>query len=250
MYTTNSFTDVKADSTFRPYIEWAYSRGVMQGIGNQQFAPDRAITREEIAVIFVNYAKATGYKLPVTREATTYADTSSIGSVYKTAIMAMQQAGIMMGGTDNKFNPKSSATRAEVSSMLHRYIKLSINPDTALGWALNDAGQYLYYKDGKAFVGTQTIDGRTYFFNTDGTLKTGWVKDGDNLRYYSGNKAAVGWLDISNKQYYFTKDGLMVFGKWFRIDKKWYYFHTDGSLAKSTKVDGYEVGPDGVRKTR
>lgn len=124
-YTTSSFTDVKADSAFCPYIEWAYKKGIVQGIGNQQFAPDRAITREEIAVIFANYAIATGYTLPVTREAAAYADTSSIGSVYKTAVTAMQQAGIMMGEQNNKFNPKANATRAEVSSMLHRYIKLT-----------------------------------------------------------------------------------------------------------------------------
>ncbi len=228
-YTTNSFTDVKTDSVFRPYIEWAYKNGVVQGIGNKQFAPDRAITREEIAVIFANYAKATGYKLPVTREATAYTDASGIGSVYQTAVTAMQQAGIMMGGTGNKFNPKSNATRAEVSSMLHRYIKLTIDPATAQGWAKNDAGQYLYYKDGKALTGTQTVNGVKYFFETTGVLKTGWVKDGDNWRYYSENKAAMGWLEI---------------------DGKWYYFYANGALAKNAKIDGYEVDKNGVRKTK
>ncbi len=253
-YTTNSFTDVKADSAFRPYIEWAYSKGIIQGIGNSQFAPDRAITREEIAVIFANYAKATGYALPITREASIYADASGIGSAYKDAVKAMQQAGIMMGGSDNKFNPKGNATRAEVSSMLGRYIKLTINPATAQGWAQNDAGQYLYYKDGKALTGTQTIDGVKYFFNTDGTLKNGWVKDGDNWRFYSGKTMLVGFWDLgangNNKTYYFTKDGLMISGKWLEIDGKWYYFYTDGSLARSTKIDGYEVDKNGVRKTK
>lgn len=152
VYTTNSFTDVKADSTFRPYIEWASKKGIMEGTGNGKFEPDRAITREEIAVIFVNYAKATGYSLPVTREATTYADSSSIQSVYKSAVTTMQQAGIMMGKSYNKFNPTAIATRAEVSSMLHRYIKLTIDPATAQGWVKNDDGQYLYYKNGKALI--------------------------------------------------------------------------------------------------
>ncbi len=210
-YTSNSFTDVKADSTFGPYIEWSYKKGIVQGIGNQQFAPNRAITREEIAVIFSNYAKVTGYKLPVTREAIAYADASSIGSIYKTAVTAMQQAGIMMGGSGNMFNSKSSATRAEVSSMLHRYIKLTIDPATAQGWALNDAGQYLYYKDGKALTG---------------------------------------WQDIGSKRYYFTKNGIMVTEKWLEIDGKWYYFNADGFLAKNTKIDGYEVDKSGVRKTK
>lgn len=254
-YTTNSFTDVKADSTFRPYIEWAYSKGILQGIGNSQFAPDRAITRQEIAIIFANFAKATGYKLPVTREATTYTDASSIGSTYKDAVTAMQQAGIMMGGSGNKFNPKFSATRAEVSSMLHRYIKLTIDPATAQGWAKNDDGQFLYYKDGKAVIGTQTINSVKYYFNDNGTLKTGWIKDDTgNWHFYSGNILLVGWWDIgangNNKRYYFDTYGNMISGKWLQIDGKWYYFNADGSLAKNTKIDGYEVDENGVRKTK
>ncbi|EMS71565.1 S-layer homology domain-containing protein [Ruminiclostridium cellobioparum] len=254
IYTSNSFTDVKADSAFGPYIEWAYSKGIVQGTGNSKFEPDRAITREEIAVIFSNYAKSTGYTLPVTRTATTYADALNIGSTYKTAVTAMQQAGIMMGGTSNQFNPQTSATRAEVSSMLHRYIKLTIDPSTAQGWAKNDAGQYLYYKDGKALTGTQTIDGVKYFFETTGVLKTGWVQDGNNWRFYSDNIMLVGFWDLgangNNKTYYFDTYGNMVSGKWLQIDGKWYYFNADGSLAKSTKIDGYEVDEKGVRKTK
>ncbi len=251
-YTTNSFKDVKADSAFRPYIEWAYKNGIIQGTGNGKFEPARAITREKIAVIFANYAKATGYTLPVTRKVTTYTDASSIGSTYKTAVTALQQAGIMMGGSGKKFNPKSNATRAEVSTMLHRYIKLTINPDTAQGWAINDAGQYLYYKDSKSLISTQTIGNVKYFFHTNGTLKTGWVKDGDNWRFYSGNTMLVGFWDLgangSNKTYYFAKDGIMIAGKWLEINTKWYYFNADGSLAKSTKIDGHEVDANGVRK--
>ena len=113
--------------------------------------------------------------------------------------------------------------------MLSRLVKLTINPATAQGWAQNDAGQYLYYKDGKALTGTQTIDGVKYFFNNNGTLKTGWVKDGVNWLYYS--------------------DNLMLAGKWLEIDGKWYYFYTNGFLASSTQIDGYEVDANGVRNT-
>ena len=249
-YDTNSFIDVNVDSPFRPYIEWAYKKDIVKGIGNQRFAPNRAITREEIAVIFVNYAKATGYRLPIIREVTTYADTTNIGSYYQPAVKAMQQAGIMIGDTKNQFNPKKSATRAEVSSMVQRYIKLTQDPETAYGWALNDAGQYLYYKNSKVLTGMQIIDGVKYFFNTDGSLKTGWVMDGGNWRYYSGNNAIIGWLDISGKSYYFSSEGLMISDKWIQIEDNWYYFYYDGSLAVNTKVDGYEVDKNGVRKTK
>ena len=125
-YRTSSFSDVAEGQYYLPYIEWAYKQGIISGIGNGKFAPERMVTREEIALILQNYAKATGYTLPVTREAVTFADISSIGSSYRAAVRAMQQAGIMVGDSGNKFNPQTGATRAEVAAMLHRYVKLTV----------------------------------------------------------------------------------------------------------------------------
>ena len=170
-YKTSSFCDVKAGSALQPYIEWAYKKGIMLGVGNGQFAPDSAVTREEIAVILQNYAKATGYKLPATREAVIYTDSNAI--TYKIAVKAMQQAGVMMGDSSNRFNPKSGATRAEVSAMLHRYVKLTVDPATAQGWAKNDDGGYMYYQNGAAVTGSTTIDGMKYYFDSTGVLQTG-----------------------------------------------------------------------------
>lgn len=126
-YKTSSFSDVAAGEYYLPYVEWAYKKGIVQGVGNNMFAPERAVTREEIAVILTNYAKTTGYTLPVIRETVTFADSSAISGTYKDAVNSMQQAGIMVGELNNKFNPKASATRAEVATMLHRYIKLTID---------------------------------------------------------------------------------------------------------------------------
>lgn len=253
-YETNNFTDVQKDSPYRPYIEWAYSKGIVYGIGNDSFAPDKSITREEMAVIFERYAKATGYHIPVNRQANIYADKENIGSEYKEAVTAMQQSGIMMGVEGNRFNPKGTATRAEVSAMLGRYIKLMITPETAQGFAMDDAGKYRYYKDGKALTGKQPLNGMVYFFDESGVLQTGWVKDGNRWRYYDGAKAHKGWLhlktDGEEKIYYLNKEGLLESGKWVKIDGKWYYFYPDGTLAVNTQIDGYEVDSKGVRKEK
>ncbi|MEA4970657.1 MAG: S-layer homology domain-containing protein [Candidatus Pelethousia sp.] len=175
-YKTSSFSDVAVGKYYLPYVEWAYQNDIISGTGDGKFAPERAVTREEIALILQNYAKITGYKLPVTREAITFVDAYGIGGSYAAAVKAMQQAGIIMGKNGNRFNPKAGSTRAEVAAMLHRYVKLTIDPTTAQGWALNDDGGYMYYKDGKALIGAQSIDGAKYFFDAAGTLKTGWVK--------------------------------------------------------------------------
>ena len=253
-YDTNSFSDVQKDSPYRPYIEWAYSKGIVYGIGDGTFAPDKSITREEMAVIFERYAKATGYHIPVNRQANIYADKENIGSEYKEAVTAMQQSGIMMGVEGNRFNPKGTATRAEVSAMLSRYIKLMITPETAQGFAMDDAGKYRYYKDGKALTGKQTLNGMVYFFDESGVLQTGWVKDGNRWRYYDGAKAHKGWLhlktDGEEKIYYLNKEALLETGKWVKINGKWYYFYSDGTLAVNTQIDGYEIDSKGVRKEK
>lgn len=209
IYTKHSFTDVNKDMYYHPYVEWAYQNNIVRGTGNEQFTPDRPVTRQELAVVFENYSKATGYNLPIIHEKADYKDQYTIDDLCKKASVAMQQAGIMMGDGENKFNPQSSSTRGEIAAMLQRYIKLNINPATAQGWSVDDMGQYRYYKSGKAFVGWQEIEGVKYFFNADGVLTTGWIKDRESWRYYFNNEMVKGWREIEGKKYYFNDDGTL-----------------------------------------
>lgn len=126
-YTTSSFTDIKWDSCFLPYIEWAYKNRIIDSIEADRFASDKAVTREEFAMILINYARAKGYIIPINREAVAFADSSSISNPAKNAVKAMQQAGIMIGDKNNKFNPQAGITRAEVAVALNRYVKLIID---------------------------------------------------------------------------------------------------------------------------
>ncbi len=251
-YINNSSTDVKADNGYRPYIEWANEKGIIPDKGNNRFAPDQTVAREEAAAILANYAKATGYKLPEARSAVAFADGAKIENGYQEAVAAMQKAGVIVGKEGSSFSPKANVSRGEVSSMLHRYIKLTINPATAQSWAKNDSGQYMYFKEGKAVTDWQTIEGVKYYFEPSGILKTGWVKDGQNWRYYDLKIMVVGFKNISDngieKTYYFSNDGIMVSGKWLEIEGNWYYFNADGSLARNTKVDGYDIDERGIRK--
>ena len=163
-----SFTDVKTNSSYLPYIEWACKMGIIQSVGNNRFAPTHVVTREEMAEIFVNYTKVTGDILSVTREVISFTDSKNIGSTYKTAVTDMQQAGVLLGENNNRFNPKASATRAEVSAMLYRYIKRTIDPATAQGFEKNDDGQWMYFQDGKALTGwIKNSNGEWLYLPTD-----------------------------------------------------------------------------------
>ena len=61
---SDRFSDIPADAGYAPYAVWAVSQGIVNGTGTDTFSPDRAITREEMAVIMQRYAEKLGYILP------------------------------------------------------------------------------------------------------------------------------------------------------------------------------------------
>ena len=209
-YKTGKFTDVKADAYYAPYVNWAAQNGIVEGVTATTFAPDTNINREQMAVIMANYAKKLGYDLPKTLQAVTFADNAQISSWAKNAVRTMQQAGILSGKNGNKFDPKGTATRAEVATVLRRFVEIVIAPQPANGWQQNDSGQWSYYRNGKPVKGRLSDDQKWY------------------------------WLDKAT--------GMMFAGGWKQIDGKWYYFYTDGTMAVNTTIDGYTIGSDGARK--
>ena len=228
-YQTRSFTDVKADAYYAAYVEWAAQKNIAGGTGEKLFSPDVPVTREQMAVMMVNYAGQMGYSIPTPLAAVTFVDNDKISAWAAKEVTAMQRAGIVKGKDGNRFDPQANATRAEVSAVLRRFVESVIDPATATGWVKNDSGHWLYYKGGTALTGWQTIGKLRYFFNADGVMHEGWKQD-----------------EANGKWYYWTNAGAAT--GWKEIDGKWYYFDENGVMAVNTKVDGYEIGPDGARK--
>ena len=165
-----AFTDVPAGSYYADAVKWASELGITSGTSATTFSPDQTITRQELAALMVNYAKAMKYTLPKTREAVTFADDANIGSWAAEAVKAMQMSGVMNGKNENRFDPTGTATRAEAAAVLRRFVELVIDPATAQGWDQNDSGVWTYYVDGKPVTGEKTIDGTTYHFDAKGLL--------------------------------------------------------------------------------
>ena len=191
-YEKSSFTDVKSDSYHMGYVEWANKNNIVKGIGDGKFAPDQSITREQMAVILQSYAKAIGFTLPKVYAENTFADSAKIGAYAKDAVKQMQMAGIISGKNSNLFDPPGTATRAEVSAVLRRFVELAISSDTAQGWTMNDSGKWMYYENGKPVTGKKNIGGSTYTFDQYGVT----ADVPKNLRYttYTVQKGDSFWL--------------------------------------------------------
>ncbi len=115
-----SFTDVPSDAYYAPYVVWATENGIASGVSADTFAPNRPITRQEMAVMMYHFANQQGYTLPMYYEKTTFSDQSQIRGWATEAVHTMQQAGILFGKQNNRFDPLGTATRAEVAAVLRR----------------------------------------------------------------------------------------------------------------------------------
>ncbi len=191
-YKQSNFTDVKADAYYMGYIEWGVKNNILVGIGGGKFDPDGLVTREQMSVIMDRYATAIGFKLPEVHTQNVFADNAKIGAWATPSVKRIQMAGIIQGKNNNIYDPQGTATRAEVSAVLRRFVELAIFSDTAQGWTMNDSGKWMYYENGQPVTGKRDIDGATYTFDQYGV--TSDVPK--NLRYttYTVQKGDSFWL--------------------------------------------------------
>ena len=122
-YAASSFEDVAAGKFYTPYVEWAKETGIVNGVGNNRFAPDNAISRQDLAVIVVRYAEYAGKQFPAAQQDVTFTDAAAIRDSAKSAVQTLYSNGIFQGDNNNRFNPQDSTTRAQVSAILHRFVE-------------------------------------------------------------------------------------------------------------------------------
>lgn len=97
------------------------------------------------------------------------------------------------------------------------------------GWYKNKDGSWSYVHEGEwLYYSWLTLDDDVYYIDTNGIMKTGWVKD------------AGYW-------YYMDGSGAMVKNKWVKSSGKWYYLGFSGvMLTNAVTPDGYTVDENGV----
>ena len=119
----SAFTDVAADAWYADAVAWAADAGIVTGVSDTTFAPDVTMTREQIATILYRYAAYKGYDMTASNDLSGYADAGEIGSYAVEAMGWANGAGLITGSTATTLNPLGSATRAEVATILMRFLE-------------------------------------------------------------------------------------------------------------------------------
>ena len=117
-----TFTDV-AGTWYADAAAWAEDEGLTTGTGGGLFSGDRAMTRQELAKVFADYARQAGVVPQAAADLSGYTDASAVADW---ALEGMRQA-VALGivkGTGTRLNPTGTAQRAELAQMLVNFSAL------------------------------------------------------------------------------------------------------------------------------
>lgn len=120
-----SFTDVAQDAWYTDAVAWGAENKVVEGLGNDTFAPTANITREQLAAMVYRYAKTLGYGYEGEWAShLDFNDTEKVSDWSLEAVNWLVDNGVLTGKPGQLLDPQGNATRAEVATVLERFVKL------------------------------------------------------------------------------------------------------------------------------
>ncbi len=113
-----NFADVSADYAYAKEIAIGRAAGVLNGLGDNLYAPDTAITRQDIMTIILRSLEA--MDKTAEKGEITFRDASEVSGYALPAVSAMAKAGVVVGNEAGYFMPLANTTRAEAAVIFHR----------------------------------------------------------------------------------------------------------------------------------
>lgn len=129
----SDFDDVDSLAWYTPAVNWAVKNNITSGVSKTEFAPNRAITRQELARFLFVYAR---YIAPYYAEPradidnndrwNAFCDTDDIADWAKEAMSWAVAVGVISGMSIDNVSPRTTAYRCQAAHMLmvfDKYIK-------------------------------------------------------------------------------------------------------------------------------
>ncbi len=120
-YKNQPFTDcVVGKDYFAEPAAWGEKTKLVGGVGNGLFAPDVAITREQMVAIMFRYAQVIGLSTSKRGGLSAYPDAAKVSNFAQDAFRWSVAEGLV-SGSNGKLLPQGTASRAEVATILMRF---------------------------------------------------------------------------------------------------------------------------------
>jgi len=120
---SSDFSDVANGSWYDEAVAWANEEGIVTGMTEDTFAPNAAITREQMATMLYRYAKYLGLNTRAKADLSAYKDVDSISAYAEDAMAWAVGVGLINGVSETTLSPAGTATRAQVATILVRFVE-------------------------------------------------------------------------------------------------------------------------------
>ena len=117
-----TFSDVASNFYYTDAIAWAAENDIVNGYPDGTFRPGQAITRQEMATILYRYASYRGYDVSASASLSGYTDAAQVGAYAADAMAWANATGLVTGTTVTTLTPTGGATRAQVATILMRFL--------------------------------------------------------------------------------------------------------------------------------
>ncbi|HJI90308.1 MAG TPA: S-layer homology domain-containing protein [Clostridiales bacterium] len=114
------FTDV-GGSWYTDAVIWAYNAGVVAGVSATQFAPNEALTREQMVTMLFGYAGREETLSGSDGALASYQDQASVSGWAREAMAWAVSSGVISGTSATTLAPQKIGTRAEVATVLMQF---------------------------------------------------------------------------------------------------------------------------------
>lgn len=118
-----NFDDVAENAYYAEAVSWASENGIIAGVSDTEFVPDKNITREEMAAVMSRYADYKGINTNSQGDLTIFTDASTVSGWAREYMNWAVGTGLISGKGDNMLDPLGIATRAEAAAILQRFLE-------------------------------------------------------------------------------------------------------------------------------
>lgn len=117
------FTDVDSSKWYYDDVNWVSKFLIMNGTSEKEFSPNGMLTREQLAVIMANVDKGRQHQVAYDIKVN---DIDKCGDWSRDSVIHCEKLGLLekLKDENNNYNPKSVATRADISYILCSYFTL------------------------------------------------------------------------------------------------------------------------------
>jgi hypothetical protein len=120
----STFNDVPANTWYTGAVTWAANNEITYGVGNNNFAPNAFVTRQEMCTFMARFVEYYEKNHSVTHKdnntVETFADASLIANWATSAINQCREWGLVVGYDNGNFGAYDFATRSQVAAVISR----------------------------------------------------------------------------------------------------------------------------------